>query len=101
MTHFLRDKNNNSVVDIDATPKDLSAGVIIPAFAAILLALPEDKQLDFINDMDGLAELRGEFWETPRRAQAKPIEGLETPDELCERRCREVGEKWDLWYVTD
>lgn len=91
MTHYLR-RNGNTIVDVEATPNDISSVVCIIEYSRLLLREP-NRQKEIISDFDGLQELRGEYWETPNQQ--------ETPDELAERRLREIGAKYDLAYVTD
>lgn len=92
MTHYLR-RNGNTIVDVEATPDDISSVVCIVEYSCLLLGSPDDRQKEIINDFDNLQELRGEYWETPNQQ--------ETPDELAERRLREIGVKYDLTYITD
>ena len=92
MTHFLRTKDNKSIVDIDAWKDDLSAVVIIDEYSKFLLDNLNRKE-EIIEDFYLLSEIRGEYHETPNQT--------ETPDELVGRRVKEIGKKYDLAYVTD
>ena len=93
MTHYLR-QNGHTIVDVEATPNDISSVVSIVGYTCLFLSNPGlERQKEIMHDFHGLQELRGEYWETPNQQ--------ETPDELAERRLREIGIKYDLAYVTD
>ena len=91
MTHYLR-LDGHTIVDVEATSTDISSIVCISEYSRLLLK-ESDRQEEVIGDFDRLQELRGEYWETPKQS--------ETPDELAERRLRDIGIKYDLAYVTD
>lgn len=96
MTYFLRDAQNRTVVDLDFTKDDFHVVVCIGTYSEKLfeLTLPMER-LAFVRDMEGIQELRGEWWE-----RALPF-GKESIYVFAERRMREVGKKWNLAFVTD
>ena len=110
MTHYLRDKNGDTIVDIEALKDDIHCVVNIEAFSAKLLSLPINKSItpipswaiserclhrdQWIQDMDAMQEIRGGYWETDANT-------TETPDQYAKHRCKEMAEKWELAYVTD
>lgn len=99
MTHYLRDKDNHTIVDVEAAGKstvvDITVVVSITFFARFLLNLPEHKQPKFTEDMHAMQELRGEYWEQYGTVSQ------ETTNQLAERRCKEMVKAWGLTYVTD
>lgn len=98
MTHYLRDSLGETIVCIEALSDDIHCVVDIHMFSEHLLvmALIEETMKEargWIQDMDAIQEIRGEYFET--------VDNKETPDQLAERRCEEMAEKWELAYVTD
>lgn len=91
MTHYLR-RNGKSIVDVEASKIDLRCVICIFEYSAILLS-ETYRQDEVISDFDNLSEMRGEWHEDP--------EQFESPDEFVKRRLCEVGNKYDLQYVTD
>ena len=105
MTLYLRDKNNNTILDVEYWQKDghleISAGVVISHYSLMLLQLPKEKQLQFVLEMDNLDELRSWLWENY-------FIGRQNTDEdyskvLAELReiLKGAAERWDLRYVED
>ena len=99
MIHFLRTATNKTVVEATAGKDDLSVVVSIPHYSKLLLDNYERIQ-QCIADFSVLQELRGEYHEHPSMTRARG-KHPEPPDEFVERRFREVGVRWDLYYVTD
>ena len=93
MIHYIRNVNNETIVDINASASDLHAIVVVEGFSRHMLSLPDGNKGEFINDMGALQEIRGEYWEKQRHT--------ETPEALAARRCKEIASKWGLVYVTD
>ncbi len=93
MIHFLRDKNNNTVVDIEAMPKDIRCVVVIEHFAEKLLSLSDSMRPLFIADMQLIQEIRGYYFEKNT--------WNETPDEIARNWLIPVAQRWNLGYVTD
>jgi predicted lipase len=94
MIHFLRDKGNKTIVDIEAMDKDISCSINIFNYSTFLLNIPVGKRLIFASDIDAISEIRGEWFETKH-----PHEN--TTDKLAEKRCKQLSEKWNLRYVVD
>lgn len=102
MIHKLREHDSGeTLVEIEASMDDLSTVVIIRVFGPMLGDIPIDLRQEFIDDIDALNELRGEYWEAAGRSGTNPRTDLDTPDELAARRCKEIAAKWGLTYVTD
>lgn len=93
MIHFLRDSRNNTIVDIEALPKDIHCVVVIEHFAEKLLSLSDTMRKLFISDMQLIQEIRGYYFE---RNTWK-----ETPDDIAKSWLKPVAQRWDLVYVTD
>ena len=94
MTHFLRYKNR-TIADIETTDTDIHCVICIEEYSHFLLELDEDKQLDFINDMAGLQEIRRQWFETLE----KKLDF--TTRNLAETWLNFLSEKWQLEYVID
>lgn len=94
-THYLRTKKNESIVDVESYPTDITSVVCIDNYTKFLLKLPEDKRMEFSDDMYAVQELRGEYHE----------HGLETlmthASYLVKNRLQYLARKWDLYYVED
>ncbi len=102
MIHKLREHGSGeTLVEIEASMDDLSTVVIIRVFGPMLGDIPIDLRPEFIDDIDALNELRGEYWEAAGRSGKVKRTDLETPDELTARRYKAAAEKWGLTYVTD
>ena len=93
MIHFLRDKRNNTIVDIEALPSDIRCVVVIEHFAEKLLNLSDTLRKLFIADMQLIQEIRGYYFEKNT--------WKETPDEIAKKWLIPVAQRWDLDYVTD
>ena len=91
MTHYLR-KDGTTVVDVETSESDLSCVVCINSFSVLLLGEPERHQ-EVVDDFHDLQEMRGEWFETVKQAEA--------PSEFAERKMKRVAEKYNLQYVTD
>ena len=93
MTHYLRNNDNKTVVDVQTTQVDIRCVIVIKEYSALLLAFGFGDPYEFIDDMSQLQELRGEWFENPNQK--------ETPDEFVEKRLKAIAEKWDMVYATD
>lgn len=101
MIHFLRNQSNDTLVEVSATKDDLSVVVDLIEFAEILLAIDGDiRAAEFVREFHDVQELRGEYFEHPDMARGGG-KHPETPDEFVGRRLKEVGQRWNLAYVTD
>ena len=92
MIHFIR-RQGKTLVDVEVTKNDLSSVVCIEQYSRFLLDTDDLFRQELVTDFDGLQELRGEWFEQPHQD--------ETPNDLVERRLKEIGVKWSLDYVTD
>ncbi len=99
MTHFLRDQNNKTIVDIEVVGGDVSGKtdemhcvVIIKPYSEFLLKLWWWKRKDFILDINAISEIRGIFWET--------YNAKKDGNEIARTACKYLSIKWDLEYVA-
>ncbi len=103
MILFLRDSDNNTIVDVEIYKKDkyveLHSSVIISEYSKLLLA-NSDKETT-IRDFDKLSELRGWFWEVYAKGHHVPSE--EYSEALNEVRSilKHIGERYNLILVED
>lgn len=96
MTHFLRDKNGCTVVDIDKRgADDFSVSVDIFYYSFMLLEVPEDRQRAFIDDFNHIQELRGYWHEVADHTAFKDW------NDFVEWNLKDIGNRWGLGYVTD
>jgi len=69
MTIYLRNKDNETIVDIEITnksndkPIDLHSAVDLRLYSQLLLSLREGERAKCINTFEALQELRGWYWE--------------------------------------
>jgi hypothetical protein len=92
MTHFLRNKHNETIVDIEATKDDIHCVVDLMTYTYHIPTIGKTKRHEFIQDMSAMQEIRGLYFETQH--------GL-TPDKLAIMKCKEMAKKWQLGYVVD
>lgn len=98
MTHFLRDGENNSLIECEVYDRDLSAAIYLETYSYHLLERIDttvniDARYDFISDFQYLNEIRRAYWED------EP--GVQTPEEFVAEEFIRVAKKWNLNYVTD
>lgn len=98
MVHFLRDAENNTLIECEVYDTDLSAAIYLQNYSYHLLeridtSVNIDARYNFISDMNYLNEIRGAYWED------EP--GVQTPEEFVAEEFLRVSTKWDLNYVVD
>lgn len=94
MVHFLRNKDNWTIVECEVYDRDLSAAVEILEYSEFLLGLETKTQRDnFINDINYLSQIRRAFWED------EP--GVQNIEEFVTEEFSKVARRWELIYVTD
>jgi len=69
MTLFLRTSDNRTIVDIEATDKDLHVVICIGEYSRLLLMIDPALQQEFIEDFRHVQELRGVWFEKLRLDQ--------------------------------
>ncbi len=104
MIHYLRDENNNTILDVEVYSDneddykyvELKASVIIDNYSLFLLSIEDiNEKFDFINIINELSELRGWLWEVYEDNKPENINAE------VERMLTEAGEKINLIYVKD
>ena len=111
MILFIRDKKNNSIVDLECWVKtaqddkdykyiELSVTVDILYYSAFLLENLDRKE-EVITDFSGIQELRGWLWEVYFNGQRSDPSKYD--DVLAKLRgmLKAVAQKYDLRYVED
>jgi hypothetical protein len=94
MVHFLRNKNNFTIIECDVHDNDLSTAIDLLEYSEILLGLEtETQRANFIDDMNYLNEIRRAWWEDDP--------GVQTPEEFATDVFSAAAKRWDLIYVTD
>jgi hypothetical protein len=98
MVHFLRDAENNTLIECEVYDTDLSAAVYLETYSYHLLeridtSVNIDARYDFISDFEYLNEIRRAWWEDDP--------GVQTPEEFVTEQFARVAKKWNLYYVTD
>jgi hypothetical protein len=96
MVHFLRNKKNNTIIECEVYTHDLSSVVSILEYSELLLSLPNEKQLEFVNDINELAEIRGWWWE-----KEEMFGDWDSINEFVAQTFINFSKKWDLYYVTN
>jgi len=95
MIHFLRDKQNNTIIEISAY-EDVRASVDLEAFSERLLAITTEDPAEFVADMEFLNNIRA-FWFEVNYYEKR----FKTTNEMAKHFCKEAARKWNLYYVTD
>lgn len=90
MTHFLRDRRNNTIVGIETQPDDIDCVVDVRHYSRLLLSKLE-RSAEIITDFDRVQEIRGEFFESGWNG---------TTDELARESLVPLADKYGLIYVT-
>ena len=94
MVHFLRNKENRTIIECQVSKEDLSSAVDITEYSYMLLSIDDKK--NFFMWMTQLAEIRGWWWESEEDSnQWKSI------DDFVGNKFKYVASIYDLIYVTD
>lgn len=97
MIHFLRNKQNRTIIECEVYNNDLSAATNIEEYSKMLIDLHnKDLHYPFIKSISDLDEIRGWWWE-----QAEDSGEYKSIDDFVKEKFLEVSEKHNLNYVTD
>lgn len=98
MIHYIRNANNDTVVDVESLPDDIRAVVCIDTYSPLLLELVAKGHpfSGIVADFQALQEIRGEWFENVEIQR-----DYKTPRDLAMKRVREIAKKYDLFYVED
>lgn len=109
MILFLRNKKNESIVDIEIYVKKTESGgsdyvelhsVVAIEYYSEFLLQNIDRKDEIISDFSELDELRGWLWESFLSNDNTGKEYNKVVDAVSDR-LKEIGKKYDLFYVTD
>lgn len=92
MTYFLRNNNNQTIVDVEVTDADLHVVIDVATYSKFLL--DNYYRADIITDFSALQELRGDWFEIERD------KGVSIK-KFAESRLKEIGRKYGLYFVVD
>jgi len=92
MIHFIRDHNNNTIVDIETLKDDLHVTIDIHYYSIFLLS--SEGPISIVNDFSAIDELRSEWFETDAHTKY-------TPTEFIRKVLPRYAEKYNLYYVED
>lgn len=97
MIHFLRNKQNRTIIECEVYNGDLHAATNIEEYSNMLIDLyNKDLHYPFIQSISDLDEIRGWWWE-----QAEDSGEYKSIDDFVKEKFLEVAEKHNLNYVTD
>jgi hypothetical protein len=96
MTHYIRTKNNATIVDLEEGKYDFQVAIDIENYSKGLLLLPDNSlKQEFIKDFSFISELREVWFEVIEPHNDK------TMREFIKDSLNFVCERWDLCYITD
>jgi hypothetical protein len=111
MTLFLRNKENESVVDIELFIEkcgyvELKSVICLKQYSKLLLELviseKSEKEIhDFINEFEDLSELRGWLWEDYFATKRNNYEEFENVCTALREKLKTVAKKYNLVLVQD
>lgn len=98
MVHYLRNDDcwGRNIIDCETTEDDLHVSVGIIAYTQKLWMLSEMEQRQFAVDMENIASLRGEWFES-----AYYFDKSLVLRDWVEKKIREMAKKWHLLYIED
>ena len=108
MILFLRDQNNDTILDVECFVKtedgnsyvELHSAVCIAPYSKFLLANP-DKQDAIISHFEDLSELRGWLWEKFFMGGVNDPEKYDEVIGMLRKHLKAVANEFDLGYVED
>lgn len=110
MTFFLRNQDNQTVVDIELFKKDgcveLNSTVCIKPYSQLLLEQlisekDESEIRRFIQEFDDLSELRGWLWESYFAVRKNTVEEFDNVSKELKEKLMTVAKKYNLRFVRD
>lgn len=97
MTHYIRTKNNATIVDLEETKDNFHVAIDLENYSKGLLLLPNDSlKQEFIRDFSFLSQLRGVWFEV-----IEPNNSNKTIRDFIKDSFNLVCDKWGLCYITD
>lgn len=104
MIHFIRDRANRTIVDVEVFRDEqgyveLSSTIMIEPYSKFLIENLED-DLRIMNDFSKIQELRGWLWDTVKQGQVdEPT--LEDVNTAVANILKVVADEYELHYVVD
>jgi hypothetical protein len=104
MTLFLRNKDNQTIVDIEIYANnndhpELKSVVVIESYSKLLLSLHRNQQYDCVDDFQEISELRGWLWE--RYMVQRPNSSYMDVVKKLRPYLKDIAGKYNLMYVED
>jgi hypothetical protein len=96
MIHFLRNLQNDTIIECSVYSNDLRSSVDIETYSYHLLKQTELQKRQFIEDINNLSQLRGAWWE--RYEDSNQYKSI---DAFVKEQYKIVADRWDLLYITD
>ena len=95
MVHFLRNKDNQTIISCEVSSNDLHSSVDIEEYSNMLLEIPSNMR-DFVRTISDLDQIRGSWWENQMYSgKWKSI------NEFVADEYKRVAKEYNLYYVTD
>jgi hypothetical protein len=105
MILFLRNKKNDTILDVECFVEEghveLHSTVCIEPYSELLLAQPEEKQVETMIDFGKLQELRGWLWEMYFGGRQNTADQYDEILKILRTYLKEVADKYDIAYVED
>jgi len=109
MVMYLRDKGNETLLDVDCYVKtegdckfvELGSTVCIGPYSKLLLQIPEEEREHFIALFDFLQELRGWLWESHFATKKNTADEYDDVIETLRGILKGAATLFDLGYVED
>lgn len=99
MTHFLRNRNNRTIIECDVSSNDLDTSVDLEVYTKefiIHYTTSNSVANEFMSDISDLSEIRNWWWERERE-----FGGWKSINAFVKAKFIDVAGKWELMYVTD
>jgi len=94
MVHFLRTKDNKTIIECEVTKDDLSSALDVSEYSNLLLS--NDNKDNLIDDFSDLDDIRGWWWE-----KEEMMGDWKSIDEFVSHHYKIVALKYNLNYITD
>jgi hypothetical protein len=105
MVLFLRNKNNETILDADFYEKDgyldINPVVCIEPYSKFLLSRPEEERDGIITRFDDLQELRGWLWESYFGGRQNTSDEYKKVLTALRSHLKDIADKYELIYVED
>lgn len=99
MVHFLRNKNNRTIIECEVGNADLHSSIDVEVYTKeFIIHYTNSNSManDFMSDISNLDEIRGWWWEKEQDSG-----DWKSIDDFVKTKFIEVAKKWELNYITD